>query len=665
MAISRDCALPEASVPQPNSALLRGPPKGWSVGQASMASRAASKWWDSNGSRIDRIFLDDCNLTGALETAIHRYNHGDVHPVISIPVCDLLYREQAASSPPGFPKQQPEGRFSLFRNTSWRVSSGDSTGVAPEAERGGTLFLDTITVQSQTTNAGLALLTVCLQFRTPPLDVDSAGLSNDKMSFPSQGSTFLFQEPTASSSDMQSETNVQIPKAWSIGLQTSKSDAPWLEHTANGVSRRQQGRLPYTIPSSSKEVGAGDVPINPDSRIYSEKNDGGGPIETSEGTTTSTYSSLVGSKRPISVNGARSTIVTQTPKAVKTKHGQSATRSSQRGPFHAALDELCSVDGQSTESSSLWRYLHFTEDPARLFLILDEAHVGPPRLDPEHTFAQFRGPLILDALTRLVSWFDRADGRDCNSTKQDVHEEEYWGSDSEKLSSGDNRSRKRFACPLYARDPESHVHCLTAADLKSILDIERHICRDHGFPRFCPICNATFEDSLSRDDHIREQLCSPLPKPNFQGVGAENMYLLARVREDIPVADQWKAISNIVAPGHKFSQPVYLEGGMESAVVRAREFWDRQGRSIVFRFLADRIRGMKTEYTIPDEERNLQAMYEDVGRSVVEITINCYQGLGGTSRQTLAGMANELESTDREHLERLQEALEKYKVRQT
>ncbi|KAF7534003.1 hypothetical protein G7054_g6614 [Neopestalotiopsis clavispora] len=65
----------------------------------------------------------------------------------------------------------------------------------------------------------------------------------------------------------------------------------------------------------------------------------------------------------------------------------------------------------------------------------------------------------------------------------------------------------RFACPLYQKDPFRHQQCLHYL-LRRVRDVKQHLIRVHHKP-YCSRCEERFANDLTKDAHIRANLCSP------------------------------------------------------------------------------------------------------------------------------------------------------------
>ncbi|KAK8073183.1 Vegetative incompatibility protein HET-E-1 [Apiospora phragmitis] len=180
------------------------------------------------------------------------------------------------------------------------------------------------------------------------------------------------------------------------------------------------------------------------------------------------------------------------------------------------------------------------------------------------------------------------------------------------------RSRS-FACPFYVRDKEHHLRCLTRADLRTIRDLKKHLWTAHRQPYYCPTCGTTFGRASARDEHIKTRTCSLQQwKGAPQGLSEGQLQQLAakRCESSTSEVDQWYGIWHLIYPRtDRTDMPSppnaprtpYLAGNLEFAVCVVRSYWAKEGKQVIADFLEQR---NLRDYDVPDEERNLSALYQ-------------------------------------------------------
>jgi len=290
-------------------------------------------------------------------------------------------------------------------------------------------------------------------------------------------------------------------------------------------------------------------------------------------------------------------------KSVKMKFGQSASSNVAFGIQNPA------------DQPTSWEEGHSDTDSRSLFDMIGDSSMEPPTLDPLHQFAAFKDDLVDYALCEASAAF--------NTAIQDESVECL--SDPEDNDLVEVKTHPRYLCPFYANDKERHRDCLKAADLTNILEVKRHVCRHHRLPYYCPICFEIYSNATERDDHIRGRTCSRQSKVNIEGVGEDQVELLAKVSKRMSATKQWYAIFNIVLPQTPLPPRARLSGRTELVVSQLRSFWAREGARIVSKFVAHRLPALYDSSTeideekllacyeaIPNEERSLAALHNDV-----------------------------------------------------
>jgi hypothetical protein len=295
---------------------------------------------------------------------------------------------------------------------------------------------------------------------------------------------------------------------------------------------------------------------------------------------------------------------TQKAKAAKTEPAHSGQiRSLSTGGDAAEFIEFAAAQTEWVESDS-------EEHSQNLFEIVGDPSLEPPTLDLAHPFAGFKDALVQHGLEVSVT-----------KRNKDVHVRDLeCNTDSEDRDWVNTTGQARFLCPFYQDNPKGHRECLKTADMTTILAVKQHVSREHRLPFYCPICYTIFAAPENMDDHLRERKCPRKEKIHIEGVSDEKVKLLARIPHSLPEAMQWLAIFKIVLPRSPLPRSVYLGDGIESVVVRLREFWGREGKQIVSEFVAQQVPEFQNhDYygSIPDEERTLAALHSAVITGIV------------------------------------------------
>ncbi|KAI0197949.1 hypothetical protein F4808DRAFT_437673 [Astrocystis sublimbata] len=143
-----------------------------------------------------------------------------------------------------------------------------------------------------------------------------------------------------------------------------------------------------------------------------------------------------------------------------------------------------------------------------------------------------------------------------------------------------------LSCPFYIHQKESHLSCLTRADIRGIRDLKRHLYTAHEQPQYCPICYDTFTSVKEWESHVRLRACQPSIGSRPEGMSVTQMQRLARRADSWVSRDlQWLLIWEIVFPGIKLPPyPLHFDED-EAAVWLLRDYWSAEGDRIVGDFL--------------------------------------------------------------------------------
>lgn len=172
--------------------------------------------------------------------------------------------------------------------------------------------------------------------------------------------------------------------------------------------------------------------------------------------------------------------------------------------------------------------------------------------------------------------------------------------------------RRTFACPFYLYDRRRYRACLrSAADLRDIKDVKKHLRHAHRKPTYCPICHCVFRTSLECEEHVRAggPRCKwEFREPTPEGISkAQAVQLTDRPKLRQSDESAWFGIWEMLFPGEDKPQEPFLNicGELEAAICRLHAFWSEKGDTIITDFLRQKA---LCNYGLKDEERSLAAL---------------------------------------------------------
>ncbi|KAH9892204.1 hypothetical protein F4778DRAFT_751237 [Xylariomycetidae sp. FL2044] len=300
------------------------------------------------------------------------------------------------------------------------------------------------------------------------------------------------------------------------------------------------------------------------------------------------------------------------------------------------------VSGSDDHAYAASVYSGSTEDDMYLF---DELPPERPEIDPDHTFAQWSDELtihtmnsLLDNITpsptsrkrhRLSPAIEERGKRrrvmmHCLPCEAVMHSSaSRYGGEKITMVKTTQPLVSSFACPFYLCNRDRHRSCLTRADLRDVRDLKRHLWASHRQPLYCPTCHCTFKTTKRCDDHIRSRACVPGDRPFPEGISEQQMRQLARRPESRrSEALQWFCVWEIVFPDTPWPTTPFLTGELESVVATTRAFWSKQGQLIVSDFM--KAKDLQS-YSVPNEERNLAALYSAILNRVVDDLVAAHE----------------------------------------
>lgn len=183
-----------------------------------------------------------------------------------------------------------------------------------------------------------------------------------------------------------------------------------------------------------------------------------------------------------------------------------------------------------------------------------------------------------------------------------------------------------FACPFYVRN-QKYTDCVTRHHLQSIDEVKEHVCWEHRRPMFCPICKDEFPSGRDRDVHIRLRICRANSSNPPEGVtDYEDEQLNREEKQGLSEDERWFQIWDIIFPGMERPPSTSYTGEQEVSVSKFRQFWMQDGQEMVANFLEKKD---CQNYSIQNEERKLQAIYDRVMEMVVDRIFDTFRDSTG------------------------------------
>lgn len=245
--------------------------------------------------------------------------------------------------------------------------------------------------------------------------------------------------------------------------------------------------------------------------------------------------------------------------------------------------------------------------------ILDVAHVSKELADiaiKEYLNSHQRKP----SKRSFVPWLNQTRKRP-KLTKSSEHLEVVQTSDFDDGETVLVNKARFFACPFYVRN-KKYTKCMTRHHLRSIEDVKDHLLWEHRQPIFCPLCKEEFPSGRIRDVHLRLRSCHLNTSNTPEGITDEQDDRLNREEEtSLPEELRWFQVWNIIFPEIEHPPSPFYTDERELSVCAFRQFWMQSGEDIVATFLQKR---ECQSYSIQNEERRLQAIYDLVVENVVD-----------------------------------------------
>lgn len=309
----------------------------------------------------------------------------------------------------------------------------------------------------------------------------------------------------------------------------------------------------------------------------------------------------------------------------------SAPKSDMRRPSGSAgvseaeiLSEDCIIDdaeGNSlhrdftcaTVQSGPYDVMHLNGSPPTENQVLNVAQISKELADIAKeqflTSCQIR-----PAKRYLIPWLGQTRKRP-KLTKPTDHLEAFHTSEFDDGETVVVKKTKFFACPFYIWD-KKYTKCITRHHLLSIEDVKDHVLWDHRQPVFCPLCKQEFPSSRNRDIHIRLRNCHLNTAKTPAGITYDQDDMLNREeRSSLSEESRWFQVWDIIFPQLEHPPSAFYTGERELSICAFRQFWMQRGEEIIAAFLQNK--GCR-RYSIQNEERELQAIFDLVAENVVD-----------------------------------------------
>ena len=150
-----------------------------------------------------------------------------------------------------------------------------------------------------------------------------------------------------------------------------------------------------------------------------------------------------------------------------------------------------------------------------------------------------------------------------------------------KLAPSEN-CQKPFACPYLKKDANEYRTC-SGFSLNRIRDVKLHLIRKHTPERYCQRCQAIdFPDKESLQSHIVKGKCSPKDPTMLSWVSYEQRHELhKKSKPNTCGEDQWLAIWEVLFPGCRRPNSVYVDTKLALGVRQFREHCVIQGPAVI------------------------------------------------------------------------------------
>ncbi|GAB1317912.1 hypothetical protein MFIFM68171_08122 [Madurella fahalii] len=139
-----------------------------------------------------------------------------------------------------------------------------------------------------------------------------------------------------------------------------------------------------------------------------------------------------------------------------------------------------------------------------------------------------------------------------------------------------------LACPFWKLDSQTHDRCFKLI-LSNTSRVKQHLLRKHSPTYYCQRCYAIFPNKETLDQHIQVQVVTcPCREHSFPQITyQQRLQLSTKSKTNLPEADQWFAIWDIIFPGRPRPSSPYIDAELSEDLCRFREFAEADGPDIM------------------------------------------------------------------------------------
>ena len=139
-----------------------------------------------------------------------------------------------------------------------------------------------------------------------------------------------------------------------------------------------------------------------------------------------------------------------------------------------------------------------------------------------------------------------------------------------------------LACPFWKLDRQTHDRCFKHI-LSNTSRVKQHLLRKHSPNFYCQRCPAIFPNQETLDQHIQvEVVTCPCREYSFTQITyQQRLQLSTKSKTNLPEADQWFAIWDIIFPGRPRPSSPYIDAKLSEDLCRFREFAEADGPDIM------------------------------------------------------------------------------------
>jgi hypothetical protein len=128
------------------------------------------------------------------------------------------------------------------------------------------------------------------------------------------------------------------------------------------------------------------------------------------------------------------------------------------------------------------------------------------------------------------------------------------------------RRKRQVACPFWKHNPIAYSDCLYR---HTIYDLGQHLKVVHKQAIHCPTCGVKFSDPDSRNGHIRQRSCAPLPY-FLEGVSEQNFHEIRNLAPGLQGEARWFAVWRILFPRSRQPNTCFISSIFDEVMGIAR-----------------------------------------------------------------------------------------------